>query len=180
MPARDPVAAPDAESRALLAALLGGMRHAVLGTIDPDSGAPHLSRIAVQADADGVPLALLSGLAAHSRALAADPRAGLLITPAGAQRGDPMTQPRLSLSVRAEAAPPEVARRAAWLAANPKAAVYIDLPDFRFIRLVPVSGLLNAGFGLATRFGKADLPPRRPLGPDEKGPAWAAGPSQEG
>lgn len=171
MPRRDPVARPDADSRALLAALLHGMRHAVLGTLDPETGTPHLSRIAVQADADGVPLALLSGLAAHSRALAADPRAGLLIAPAEASRGDPMTQPRLSLSVRAEAAAPDPARRAAWLSANPKATVFIDLPDFRFVRLVPVSGLLNAGFGRATRFDAADLPPQQPLDVTPKNPA---------
>ncbi len=138
----------DDEARALLAETLEGMRHATLGTLDPQTGAPHLSRIALQSDVDGVPLALLSGLAAHSRALAADPRAGRLI---GATRakGDPMTHPRLSVQAQAKRLPVDADRSARWLAADPKAAVYIDLPDFSFWRLEPIGGLLNGGFGKA-------------------------------
>lgn len=158
-PRPDPVARPDAETYAIVEGLVAAMRHAVLGCLDPATGAPHLSRIAVQPDCDNVPLALLAGLAAHSRALQADPRAGLLIAAPPGAKGDPMTEARLSLQVRAEVAAPDPARRAAWLARNPKAQVYIDLPDFRFWRLVPVSGLLNAGFGRAVAFGPQDLPP---------------------
>ncbi|MRX51257.1 pyridoxamine 5-phosphate oxidase [Paracoccus sp. S-4012] len=155
-----PVFDADAAARAEVAGLIEGMRHAVLGCLDPATGAPHLSRVALQADRDKVPLALLSGLAAHTRALMADPRAGLLIAP-GAGKGNPMAQPRLSLQVRAEPAEADPARRDRWLAAWPKAKLYVDLPDFRFWRLVPVSGLYNAGFGRAVRFGPDDLPPHR-------------------
>lgn len=158
-PARGPVFEADAEARAMAAGLIRGARHAVLGCLDPASGAPHLSRIAMQADLDGVPLALLAGLAAHTRALALDPRAGLLVAAAEPGRGDPMAQPRLSLQVRAERTAPDPGRRARWLAADRKATVYIDLPDFAFWRLVPVAGLLNAGFARAIRLGPEDLPP---------------------
>lgn len=146
----------DDDAQALLAAILSGMRHATLGTLDPQSGAPHLSRIAVQWDADGVPMALLSGLAAHSRALAADPRAGLLI---GLRRdkGDPMTHPRLSVQAHATRVPGDAKRRSLWLAADPKAAVYIDLPDFSFWRLEPLGGLLNGGFGKAWQLEGAQI-----------------------
>ncbi len=138
----------DDEARALLAEMLDGLRHATLATLDPQSGIPHLSRIAAQRDSDGVPLALLSRLAVHSRALASDPRAGLMIE-ATRKKGDPMTHPRLSLQVHAQPADTDSDRRSRWLANNPKAAVYVDLPDFSFWRLQPVSGLLNGGFGKA-------------------------------
>ncbi len=152
----DPIRTTDDPARALARALLEEMRHASLGTIAADTGLPLVTRIAVQPDRDGAPLALLSGLAAHSRALAKDPRAGLLIA-AEPGRGDAMTHARLSLMGRAVLAGPDPERRARWLARDPKATVYIDLPDFSFWRIEPVSGLLNAGFGQAYRLTPADM-----------------------
>lgn len=156
-----PLRPTDKDARDTAGALMAAMRHAVLAVIDPASGHPHLSRIAVQADADGLPLALLSGIAAHSRVLAADPRAGLLIAPPGGGKGDPLTQPRLSLQVTATALPgpagSDAARRGRWLAAHPRARLFIDLPDFRFWRMAPLSGMLNAGFGAAYALTPADL-----------------------
>ncbi|SMO50992.1 HugZ family protein [Paracoccus laeviglucosivorans] len=153
----DPIRPTDDQARALALNLLAQMRHAALGTLDPDTGTPLVTRIALQLDPDGVPVALLSGLAAHSRALAADPRAGLLVTDDAATKGDAMTHARLSMLTRAEPAPPDPTRRARWLAHDPKATIYIDLPDFRFWRLVPVSGQLNGGFGRAFRLTAADM-----------------------
>lgn len=152
----DPIRPTDDAARALARALLDAMRHASLGTIAAGTGLPLVTRIAVQPDRDGAPLALLSGLAAHSRALAQDPRAGLLIV-SDPGRGDAMTHARLSLMGHAVAAAPDPERRARWLARDPKAAVYIDLPDFRFWRIEPVSGLLNAGFGQAFDLTPADM-----------------------
>lgn len=146
----------DEAARRSARGMLAAMRHATLAVNDPATGHPHLSRIACQPDADGLPLALLSGLAFHSRALAADPRAALLIE-TRLDRGDPMTWPRLSLQVVARMVAHSEALRQRWLAAHPKAAVFIDLPDFRFWRLEPQSGLLNAGFGSAFRLTPADL-----------------------
>lgn len=151
-----PLRPTDAAARRSARGMLAAMRHATLAVNDPATGHPHLSRIACQPDADGLPLALLSGLAFHSRALAADPRAGLLIE-TRRDRGDPMTWPRLSLQVVARMVPRSEALRQRWLAAHPKAAVFIDLPDFQFWRLEPQSGLLNAGFGSAYRLTPADL-----------------------
>lgn len=160
-----PVRDPDSDQIALTQRLLRQMRHATLAVIDPETGHPHLSRIACQLDADGTPLALLSGIAAHSHALARCARAGLMIAPAPAAKGDPMSQPRLSLQVLAAPAPPDPGRRDRWLAAHPRARVYIDLPDFRFWHLRPVSGLLNAGFGAAFRLTPAEMTtPPEPIG----------------
>ncbi|RNI16044.1 HugZ family protein [Paracoccus pantotrophus] len=152
----DPIRETTDEARALARQLLGCARHASLGTLDPETGGPLVTRIALQTDADGAPLALLSGLAAHTRALAADPRAGLLIA-AETAKGDAMTHARLSILGRAAPVAPDEARRARWLARDPKAKVYLDLPDFRFWRIEPVSALLSAGFGQAFRLRPADL-----------------------
>lgn len=157
-----PIRDTDDQARTLARSMLAEMRHATLAVIDPQTGHPHLSRIACQPDPQGTPMALLSGLAAHTRALTADPRAGLLIDP-HAPKGDPMTWPRLSLQIRAEPLPPDPVLRANWLARDPKAQVYVDLPDFRFWRLVPLAGFLNAGFGAAFQLTPADMitPPQK-------------------
>lgn len=153
----NPIQSTDDEARQIAWRLIHDMRHAVLGTLDPDSGTPLLTRIAVQTDRDGTPLALLSGLAAHSRALAADSRAGLLITDGAAIKGDVMTHARLSIQAIAVPADPDPLRRSAWLERDPKARVYIDLPDFRFWRIEPQRALLNAGFARAYVLSPADL-----------------------
>lgn len=153
-----PIRDTDDEARELARGLLSAMRHATLAVLDPETGYPQLSRIACQSDADGQPLALLSSLAAHTRALIAEPRAGLLIDDPTA-KGDPMTRPRLSLQVRATRLGPDSARHARWLKMNPKARIYIDLPDFSFWELIPTLGFLNAGFGAAFRLTPDDLRP---------------------
>ena len=152
----NPIRQTDDNARAIARDLLAGMRHAILAVLDPETGHPHLSRIACQAGPDGVPLALLSDLAAHSRALAADPRAGLLVE-APPAKGDPLTHPRLSVQLLARPLPRSDAIRDRWLAAHPRAAVFIDLPDFRFWELRPRAALLNAGFGAAFRLTPADM-----------------------
>ncbi|WP_347138454.1 pyridoxamine 5-phosphate oxidase [Paracoccus sp. SSK6] len=153
---RDPIRATSDDARQTARQMLAAMRHAVLAVNDPETGHPHLSKIACQIDAGGVPVALLSGLAVHSRALATDPRAALLVEAPG-DRGDPMTWPRLSLQVVAQGVADPAGLRDRWLRAHPKAAVFIDLPDFRFWRLMPQAGFLNAGFGAAFRLTPADL-----------------------
>jgi hypothetical protein len=51
------------------------------------------------------------------------------------------------------------ALRALWLRAHPKAKLYIDFADFAFVRLTPITALLNAGFGKARRLSAQDLCP---------------------
>lgn len=157
MTIKDPIRQTDNEAREIARRLLSEMRHATLGTLDPNSGTPLLTRIAVQLDADGAPLALLSGLSAHTRALKADPRAGLMVADGSVTKGDAMTHARLSILARAVLAAPDPERRARWLAHDPKAQVYIDLPDFNFWRIEPQSGLLNAGFARAYKLAPADM-----------------------
>ncbi|SDE25599.1 hypothetical protein SAMN05421538_10574 [Paracoccus isoporae] len=162
----NPLLDVDEDARQLARRLIAQMQHAVLAVTDPAHGAPHLSRIAAQPDLDGTPMGWLSAIAIHSRLLTDTRQAGLLIEDARAS-GEAMTRPRLSLQVIAVPQPRDDARNPArmraWLARNPKARVYATLPDFRFWRLEPQGGLLNAGFGRACRLSADDLkiPPER-------------------
>lgn len=163
MPVRpDPVAAATPESRALALALLAGACHAALAVIDPESGAPGISRIALGLDPDGLPLTLISTLAQHTVALRANPAAALMVGEPG-PKGDPLSHPRLMIRVRASfadrAAPGYGRLRDHWLTTHPKARLYIDFTDFSLVTLVPVSALLNGGFGKAFRLTADDLRP---------------------
>ncbi len=134
--------------------------HAALAWTDPDIGAPGISRIAFARDAEIGLLTLVSGLAPHFRALQTNPACALMLGEVG-QKADPLTHPRLMIQARAAFVAPDdptrPALRARWLDRNPKATVYIDLPDFAFVRLTPVSALLNGGFGRAHRIDPTDL-----------------------
>jgi len=159
---RDPINPTDDAARALARELLQGARFAALGVLDPETGGPAVSRVALALDPAGCPVTLISDLAAHARALAADPRAGLLVGEPGA-KGDPLTLPRMSVAVRAETVdrggPDHAALRTLWLDRHPKAKLYIDFGDFRFVRLRPTGAALNGGFGRAYRLVPEDLAP---------------------
>jgi hypothetical protein len=145
-PARDPRQPADFDPVALGRTLLRTIRAGALGTLDRASGAPFVSLANVATDLDGVPLILISGLAAHTGNLGADPRCSLLL--AGGGKGDPLAHPRLTLQCRAMRAEDPVVRRR-FLARQPKAKLYAELPDFTFFRLVPETMHLNGGFARA-------------------------------
>ena len=142
----------DAAARAE-AALLLDATHGALGTVL--DGAPLVTRVGVLwLPGRGMGM-LLSGLADHARALAAEPACALLLGEPGG-RGDPLTHPRLTLRGAADRLD-KGAVRDAWLGERPKATLYFDLPDFAVWCLVPASALLVAGFGRAHRLGPSDL-----------------------
>ena len=142
-----------AEARRLLRAIRAGG----LGTLDP-SGAPFVSLVAIATDHDGAPILLLSGLSAHTRHIAADPRVSLLLAESG--KGDPLAHPRLTLTGRVDrATDPDLRARlsARFLARNPKSALYADFPDFAFWRLSVQRAHLNGGFAKAASYAGAEL-----------------------
>ncbi len=115
------------EARTLVAAT----NVAALATLTAD-GDPWASLVTYGALDDGSPVLCLSHLAEHGRNLAADPRASLMVAPAGGP-ADPLAAARVTLAGRAErpsAAGALAAARAAHLAAVPAAAVYVDFSDF--------------------------------------------------
>lgn len=155
----DPVQPADAEARALALTLLA-TNHAALAYMGPGDAGPQISRIAFGLDATGIPLTLISGLAPHFAGLKADPRCSVMVGTPG-DKGDPLTHPRLMIRATAQfiAAddPTRPTLRAHWLKGHPKATLYVDFPDFAFVRLVPESALLNGGFARAFRLSPADL-----------------------
>jgi len=141
----------DAEAIALARKLLQEAHHAAIATLDPETGHPLASRVGLATDDDGTPLILVSALSSHTGALMNDPRCSLLVGEPG--KGDPLAHPRLSIICNARRIPRDSAEHARlaqlYLAHNPKAELYLSLPDFNFFRLEVESGSLNAGFGKA-------------------------------
>lgn len=150
----DPVRDADPEALALARSLLAEASFAALAVTDPADGLPGISRIAFGLGPDGMPMTLISSLSAHHAALAASPACALMVGEP-AEKGDPLTHPRLMVKARAafvvQGAPDRAALRDHWLALHPKAKLYVDFGDFGFVRFAPVSILLNGGFGKAFR-----------------------------
>ena len=160
MAAPSPIRPTDDEARALGRGLIDGAGFGALGVRDPETGAPMISRIAVATDPGGQPITLISDLSHHTRALQADPVCSLLLGEPG-DRGDPLTHPRITLQCRAEfverSADAHAALRDRYLAHRPKARLYVDFADFRFVRLHVSAAYLNGGFGRAFVLTPADL-----------------------
>lgn len=156
-----PIRPTDDAARALARQLIDAARHGALAVVHPETGLPHVTRIAVATDPEGMPLTLISALSLHTRALRTEPRACLLLGAPG-PRGDPLTHPRLSLDITAGFVPRGADHdrlREIWLAQHPKARLYVDFTDFAFVRLAPRGAALNGGFGKAWQLTAGDLQP---------------------
>lgn len=111
------------------------------------AGFPFLSHVPFALDARLRPVMLLSALAEHTRNLAADPRASLMVAVPGP---DPQAQPRVTLlgEVRpVEEVDPAFVDR--YRRFHPEAATWLGFGDFRFYRCEPVRVRLVAGFARA-------------------------------
>ncbi|WP_424987857.1 HugZ family protein [Microbulbifer sp. S227A] len=154
-----PIRPTDDDARALALSLLGSARIAALAVLTPDGG-PLVTRVGFGCAPDGVPMTLISDLAAHSQALRSDPRCSLLIGEA-VGKGDPLNQPRLSLQATAgflDRTSSEHEKMAAhYLRDHPKARLYVGFADFAFAIFTVTRGHLNAGFGKAFALTPADL-----------------------
>jgi heme iron utilization protein len=130
--------------------LLTEARHATLGTLTAD-GAPFTSLAALAKDEALRPVIITSHLSGHTAHMERDARVSLLFSDVG--KGDPLAHPRLTLQGRAEAGRPGDGLydvlRTVYLAQNPKAQLYVDLPGFWFWRIMPQTIALNGGFGKA-------------------------------
>ena len=155
-----PIRPTDDDARRLAHGLLRAATTAALAFTDPATGSPAISRIGISLDPQGLPIALLSDLSAHTQALRAIPDCALLLGEPG-PRGDPMASPRLSLTARAhfiaadDPTLPDL--RQGWLATHPTAQLYIGFADFRFARFTVSAAFLNGGFGRAFRLTAEDL-----------------------
>lgn len=158
-------------NRLALRRVVRAARKAALATLM--EGAPYASLVTVAFDLDLTPILLLSGLSDHTRNLAADPRASLLLD--GTEgHPNPQTGPRVTISGRAERSGDE-RLRARFLARHPAAALYAGFGDFAIWRIVPERAHFVGGFGRAVWFD-------RPFGLDPAAlerlaaaePAWLA------
>ena len=135
-------------------------RTGALATLEAKGGAPLTTLLGVASDFDGAPLFLMSTLSRHTRNLAGDPRASLLLT-GPHERGDPLNQPRVTLGGQVErcAAPRAKVR---YLQRNPKAGLYAGFADFGVFRLRIEDVHFNGGFGRAAPLavGRDPLAPR--------------------
>ncbi len=131
---------------------------ASLATLSGD-GFPLATLSSVATGMDGSPLILVSRLSGHTTNLLADARCSLLFQRTG--KGDPLAHPRISVKGHAEiverTSPDGQAFRRRFLARQPKSELYIDFPDFLFLRIRVLSASLNGGFGKAFELGPRDL-----------------------
>ena len=155
----DVIRETDAASIRLAKTLIRSARYGALAVLDPATGVPLASRVAVATDADSAPLILVSSLSAHTGALLADPRCSLLLGEPG--KGDPLAHPRITLVCRAlkleRGTPEQIRAERRYLARQPKAKLYAGFGDFAFFRLDPERASLNGGFGKAYLLGRADV-----------------------
>lgn len=136
--------------------LIRSARQAALGTLVPESGAPFVSLVSIATLPEGAPVLLLSRLAAHTRHLAADPRASLLLGP-GPAPGDPLARPRVTLEGRLSRLGTAEPARTRFLRRHREAALYADFADFAFHRLDIASLHLVAGFGRIVSLAARDI-----------------------
>jgi putative heme iron utilization protein len=162
---KDVIRETDAEAIRLARTLLRSARFGAIAVLDSETGAPLASRVGVATDIDGAPLILISLLAAHTRAILADPRCSLLLGEPG--KGDPLAYPRISISCAATKLGKDTEEKAQaerrYLNRHPKAKLYVGLGDFSFFRLEPSGASLNGGFGKAYLLTRADLLAETPV-----------------
>jgi putative heme iron utilization protein len=130
-------------------------RTGALATLEAAGGAPLTTLIGVASDFDGAPLFLFSTLSRHTRNLAHDPRASLLLT-GSHERGDPLNHPRVTLSGRVERRS-EPRAKVRYLQRNPKAGLYAGFADLALFQLQIDDVHFNGGFGRAAPLKPAEV-----------------------
>ncbi len=106
---------------------------------------PYASLVLLACDHDAAPLLLMSDLAEHSKNIAADARAALLID-GTAGRADPLTGPRVTILGTVEKTD-DPRLKARFVARHPSAALYADFADFHLYRVTVARAHFVAGFG---------------------------------
>jgi putative heme iron utilization protein len=139
--------------------LVRGLDRAALATVLPagDGPWPYTSLVLVAVDHDLSPILLLSDLAEHAKAIAADPRVSLLFDgTAGLEQ--PLTGPRVTLVGRAHRVDDNrLGRR--FLSRHPDAEMYASFKDFHFYRIAIERAHLVAGFGKIRWLAADELTP---------------------
>lgn len=117
---------------------------------DDLGGAPYASMVTYACDHRGQPIFLFSGLSDHTKNIAGDARAALLVEEAATKR-NPQTGPRVTLmgTIRKDRDP---TLRARFLARHPDAALYAGFGDFAIYRMKVERAHYVGGFARAIWF----------------------------
>ncbi|WP_323119430.1 HugZ family pyridoxamine 5'-phosphate oxidase [Burkholderia alba] len=145
-------------------------------------GFPYPTVMPFALDARHRPVILVSGLAEHTRNLAADPRAGFLVVDepdsvasGGAEpEGGVLNAARVTLVGRFERIDDDPSLTQRYLRYHPDAARYVALGDFSFWALVCQRMRYIGGFGQMGWLDADALDPLPPLSFDEEQALWAA------
>ncbi len=136
------------------------MRRCDSGTLATHSrshpGYPFASLAAFAVDQDACPVMLVSRLAEHSRNLASDSRASLLVQRAS---NNPQADARATLIADAAQIFPDAEFLERYVRQVPGARDLLELGDFFFIRLQPVAIRFIGGFGAVRWVDPADYAP---------------------
>lgn len=158
----NPIRETNDEAKGLARALIHNAVFASIAVLEPETGHPLVSRIAVgvmEGEAKD-PFFLASDLSGHSKALLEDDRASIMFGEPP-QKGDPLAFARVTVIGKIEKITREHnsydLRRAFWLNKHPKSQLYIDFGDFNFYVLNVERVALNGGFGKAFEMQGEDL-----------------------
>jgi putative heme iron utilization protein len=137
--------------------LIRSRDRAALATALPAEGGarPYASLVLVAVDHDLSPILLMSDLAEHSKAIAADPRVSLLFD-GTAGLAQPLTGPRATVMGWAARTDDERLKRR-FLRHHPDAALYAGFGDFHFYRVTLERTHLVGGFGKIRWIEPAEL-----------------------
>ena len=151
--------APDSKSFAPSAAAQRVLRLAATGSLATlgETGAPFASLVTVATTPAGEPVMLLSTLAVHTRNLARDSRASLLLVAPGGEGGDPLAGARLTLTGRVGAKESDPLLRRRFLSRHAEASGYAGFADFGFHRFTVEGAHLVAGFGRIVALTPAEV-----------------------
>lgn len=155
----EPIRPTTPEAIQLAKTILRTSRYAAIAVLEPNSGRPLATRVALATDSDGTPIILVSSLAAHTPALLFNPSCSILVGEPG--KGDALAHPRMTIHCRARKISRDDAEyvrlRRRYLNHNPKGTLYVDLGDFSFFVLDVESASLNGGFGKAFNLSNEDI-----------------------
>lgn len=156
----NPIRETTDEARVQARGLIEDAQFAAIAVLEPETGYPLVSRVAVAMEKDGSPFFLASDLSGHSKALKTDGRASMMFGEPPL-KGDPLAFPRVTVigtvHKLGKADETAAARRAFWLKKHPKAELYIDFGDFAFYKMKVERVALNGGFGKAFEMNASDI-----------------------
>ena len=141
--------------------MLRGATRAALATIDSVTGNPYVSLTAIATQPDGRPVTLISALARHTKNLAQNTAASLLIEQP-AETGGVMAGARVTVTGPMSICS-DLTSRNRYLARHPDARDFVDFSDFSFYHMDIQEAHFVAAFGRIHTISGRELLPSDPI-----------------